>query len=84
MKVKVRRVGNSLTVTIPKEIALDVGIGPDTEVDVSIRGQQVVMEPIESRWERLVKDAQQQLAERGLTESDIDVAVAEIRGRPNA
>lgn len=84
MKVKVRRVGNSLTVTIPKEIAADVGIGPDTEMDVSIRGQVVVMEPVESRWERLVREVRRELAGREPAESDVDAAIAEARGLPPA
>jgi antitoxin component of MazEF toxin-antitoxin module len=79
MKVKVRRVGNSLTVTIPKEIALDLGIGPDMEVDVSVRDKALVMEPVGSRWERLVEEIRKEAAERGLTERDIFVGIARAR-----
>jgi antitoxin component of MazEF toxin-antitoxin module len=81
VKVKVRRVGNSLTVTIPKEIAVELSIRPDTEMDVTIREETVVLEPVESRWERLVRDVRQQLTDRGVTEDEIESAVAEARGR---
>ncbi|MFH0916303.1 MAG: AbrB/MazE/SpoVT family DNA-binding domain-containing protein [bacterium] len=81
MKVKVRRVGNSLTVTIPKEIAMDLGLGPDVEMDVSMRDGAVVLDPAGSRWDRLVAEVRRQAAERGLTERDVDLAVAEARDR---
>ncbi len=53
-------------------------------MNLSIRGQVVVMEPVESRWERLVREVRGQLAGRGLVESDIEAAIAEARGRPRA
>ncbi len=81
MRVKVRQVGNSLTVTIPKEIALDLAITPGTEVDVSVQDRVVVLEPVESRWERLLAEMRKLALERGLTETDVDEAIAESRGR---
>jgi antitoxin component of MazEF toxin-antitoxin module len=80
MRVKVRKVGNSLTVTIPKEIAMDLGLGPDVEMDVSAREGTLVLQPVTSRWDRLVAEVRIQPADRGLTEQDIDRAVAEARG----
>jgi antitoxin component of MazEF toxin-antitoxin module len=74
-------VGNSLTVTIPKEIALDLGITPKMEVDVSVQDRAVVLEPAESRWERLLVETRKLAIERDLTEADIDQAVTESRGR---
>lgn len=79
MRVKVRRVGNSLTVTIPKEIAMDLGLSPDVEMDVSPREGTLVLQPVASRWERLVTEVRAQAAERGLTEQDIDRALTEVR-----
>lgn len=79
MKVKVRRVGNSMTVTIPKEIVLDLGITPDTAMDISIRDKALVMEPVGSRWERLVEEIRKEAAEQGLTERDIFVGIARAR-----
>ncbi|MBN1632279.1 MAG: AbrB/MazE/SpoVT family DNA-binding domain-containing protein [Thermoleophilia bacterium] len=81
MRVKVRQVGNSLTVTIPKEIALDLGITPKMEMDVSIKDRVVVLEPAESRWERLLAETRKLAFERGLTETDVDEAIAESRDR---
>ena len=81
MRVKVRQVGNSLTVTIPKEIAVEMDLSADMEVDVGVRDQTVVMEPTMSRWERLLTEVRRQAAERGLSEADIERALAESRGR---
>lgn len=79
--MKVRQVGNSITVTIPKEIAVDLGITPKMEMDMSVRDHAVVMEPVESRWERLLAEARKQAVERGLDEADIARAIAESRDR---
>jgi virulence-associated protein VagC len=51
------------------------------EMDVSMRGGAVVMEPVGSRWDRLVAEVRRQAAERGLSEGDIDLAMAEARDR---
>jgi antitoxin component of MazEF toxin-antitoxin module len=79
--VKARRVGNSITVTIPKEIVSELDITEDTDMNLFVREGAVVMEPAVSRWDRLVERVRHQAAERGLTEADVDRAVAEIRGR---
>lgn len=81
MRLKVRQVGNSLTVTMPKEIALQLNLSSDSEVELTIRDQAVVIEPVLSRWERLLAEIRRQAAERGLSEADIDTALAESRGR---
>jgi antitoxin component of MazEF toxin-antitoxin module len=81
MRVKVRQVGNSLTVTIPKEIALELNLSSEVEVDLKVRDQTVVMEPVMSRWERLLAEVRKQAAERGLSEADVERALEESRGR---
>ena len=81
MRVKVRQVGNSLTVTIPKEIALDLDLSADMEMDVKISDRAVVMEPTSSRWERLLAEVRRQAAEQGLSEADVERALAESRGQ---
>ena len=81
MRVKVRRVGNSMTVTIPKEIAMGLALGPDVEMDVSVCDGAVILEPAGSRWDRLVAEVRRQAAERGLTESDVDFALKQARDR---
>lgn len=81
MRVKVRQVGNSLVVTIPKEIALDLGLAPGAEMDMALRDGLIVMEPAEDRWERLLSEARKKAAERGITEADIEAAIREYRGQ---
>jgi len=81
MRVKVRQVGNSLTVTIPREVVLDLDLSADMEMDVKISDQAVVMEPTSSRWERLLTEVRRQAAEQGLSEADIGRALAESRGQ---
>ncbi len=81
MRVKVRQVGNSLTVTIPKEIAVELNLSADVEVDVSVRDQTVTMVPTMSRWERLLAEVRKQAAERGLSEADVERALTESRGQ---
>lgn len=78
--VKARRVGNSITVTIPKEIVTELDITEDTDMNLFVREGAVVMEPVVSRWDRLVAQAREKAAERGVGEADVDQAVAEIRG----
>jgi hypothetical protein len=48
-------------------------------VDVSVRDKALVMEPVGSRWERLVEEIRKEAAERGLTERDIFVGIARAR-----
>jgi antitoxin component of MazEF toxin-antitoxin module len=77
--VKARKVGNSVTVTIPKDIASEAGITEDMEMNVFVREGAVVMEPAVPRWDRLVARVRKDAADRGLTEADVDQAVAEVR-----
>lgn len=81
MQVKVRRVGNSISVTIPKDVAAELALDENTQMNVTVRDGAVVLEPAVSRWDRLVADVRKQAAERGLTERDVSDAVSEIRGR---
>ena len=81
MRVKLRRVGNSLTVTIPKETAMQFHLGPDTEMDVLAHEGALVLEPIGSRWDRLVREVRRQTDERQLTQRDVERALAEVRER---
>ena len=81
MKVKARRVGNSLAVTIPKAVAAEFGIDENTDMNVLVRNNTVVLEPVVSGWDRLLLDVRRQAESRGLTERDVIDAIAEIRGR---
>ncbi len=81
MKVKARKVGNSLTITIPRDVVVELGLTEDTDMNVFVREDAVVVEPTTSRWDRLVAKTRAQAAERGITEADVDAAVAEMRGK---
>ena len=45
MRAKIQKWGNSLAVRIPKPIAHDVGLRPDADVEMSIQGGRLVLEP---------------------------------------
>jgi antitoxin component of MazEF toxin-antitoxin module len=77
--VKARKVGNSVTVTIPKDVVTEMGITEDMDMNVFVREGVVVMEPTVSRWDRLVSSVRVRAAEMELSETDVDEAVAEIR-----
>jgi antitoxin component of MazEF toxin-antitoxin module len=83
--VKARKVGNSITVSIPRDVVVEMGITEDMDMNVFVREGAVVMEPAVSRWERLVSRVRDEAAERGLSEADVDQAVAELRSeRPRS
>ena len=81
MRVKARKVGNSIVVTIPKEVATELGINESTEMEVGARDGALILEPAVSRWDRLVLQVRQEAAMRDLNEDDVADALAEIRGR---
>ncbi len=81
MKVKTRKVGNSLTVTIPKELVSEMDLSEDTDMNIFVREGTVVLEPVVSRWDRLVARVRDQAAERGLTEADVRAEVSALRDR---
>ena len=77
--VKARKVGNSVTVTIPRDVVAEMGITEDMDMNVFVREGAVVMEPTVSRWDRLVSRVRIQAAEAELSEADVDQVVAQIR-----
>jgi len=79
--VKARKVGNSMTVSIPRDVVAELGITEDMDMNVFAREGAVVIEPAISRWDRLVARVREDAAARGLTEADVDTAVAEIRSK---
>jgi antitoxin component of MazEF toxin-antitoxin module len=84
MKVKARKVGNSLTVTIPKEVVYEMRLTPETDLNVFVREGAVVMEPVLSEWDRRLIRMRAHAAERGLTEADVFQAIAEVRAEAAA
>jgi len=81
MRVKARKVGNSITVTIPRELVTEMDITEDTDMDIFVREGVVVIEPVLSRWDRLVERVRAQAAESGAGEADVDAEMAAIRQR---
>ena len=47
--VKARKVGNSITVSIPRDIVAEMGITEDMDMNVFVREGAVVMEPAVSK-----------------------------------
>jgi antitoxin component of MazEF toxin-antitoxin module len=79
MKVKTRRVGNSLTITIPRDVVAEMRLSADTDMNVFVREGAVVIEPVLSEWDRLVAKMRAQAAAAGVTEDDVLRALAEVR-----
>jgi antitoxin component of MazEF toxin-antitoxin module len=83
MKVKLRKVGNSYTVTVPREIVDELVLdeGGELDIDFIARQDRVVLKPARSRLDRLMDRMQAKAKRRGVTEADVDEAIREIRGR---
>jgi antitoxin component of MazEF toxin-antitoxin module len=79
MRVKLRKVGNSLTVTIPYEIVDELCLIEGMELDVVAREESVVLETPSATWERICEPMRKAAEERGITEDDIVAAVREMR-----
>ncbi len=45
MRTRIQKWGNSLAVRIPKAYAVDLGIGPDAPVELSLEGDVLVLRP---------------------------------------
>jgi antitoxin MazE len=46
MVTKIQRWGNSLGLRIPKSFAVDAGVEAGSEVDISIEGDRLVIQPV--------------------------------------
>lgn len=77
MRVKARRVGNSLTVTIPKELVTEMDLAEDTDMNIFVREGAVVLEPVVSRWDRLVERVRAEAA--SVAEADVDEEMRRLR-----
>ena len=49
METRVQKWGNSLALRIPKPIANEVGIKPNSPVKLSLRGRELVIVPVKPR-----------------------------------
>lgn len=79
LKLKIRKVGNSLTVTIPKELAEELDLNVSSEVEVSLAENKLVLVPSQSRWEKLTEKARETARKAGISEKDVMAAISEIR-----
>jgi antitoxin component of MazEF toxin-antitoxin module len=84
VKVKTRKVGNSLSITIPKDVVSEMHLTADTDMNVFVREGAVVMEPALSEWDSLMARMRAHAADRGLTEADVFKAIAEVRAEAAA
>ena len=46
METRVQKWGNSLALRIPKPLAAQIGLEPDSRVKLSLRGEELVIEPV--------------------------------------
>jgi antitoxin MazE len=50
MLTTIQRWGNSLAVRIPKPFALQTDLGENSEVDISLEGNRIVVSPAVKEW----------------------------------
>jgi len=50
MLTTIQRWGNSLAVRIPKPFALQTDLGENSEVDISLEGDRIVVSPAVKEW----------------------------------
>ncbi len=48
MRIRVQKWGNSLALRIPKAFASEVGVGRETEVEVTLQEGRIVVSPVRS------------------------------------
>ena len=70
-------------ITLPKAIRSLLSLSPGTQFAVFSDGENVLLKPLKSpdtvEFKRLLDDARQWAAEVGLTEADIQNAIADVR-----
>lgn len=79
MRVKLRKVGNSMTVTIPYEVVDELMLEEGTEVDVVVREDSVMIEPVVGTWDAMCERLRSQTDAKGITEEDVASAVEDER-----
>ena len=50
MATTVQRWGNSLAIRIPKAFALEAGLAEDAEVEIGVRGGNLIVRPARKDW----------------------------------
>jgi antitoxin component of MazEF toxin-antitoxin module len=79
--VKLRKVGNSMTFTLPAEIVRETALGPGEEFDVRWTADGILFTPTVTRWDKLVAESRSIAARERFTERDVLDEIARIRGR---
>ena len=79
MRVKLRKVGNSMTVTIPYEVVDELLLEEGAEVDVVVREDRVVIEPVAGTWDAMRERLRARAEAAGITDEDVLVAVEKVR-----
>ena len=46
METRVQKWGNSLALRIPKPLAVQIGLEPNSPVELSLRGKELIIEPV--------------------------------------
>jgi antitoxin component of MazEF toxin-antitoxin module len=85
MKVKLRKVGNSYTVSIPREFVSELGLTEGTDMNIFVREDTVVIKPETESWEQMLEESLRIGRERNVTEEMILDECYEVRyGRPRS
>ncbi len=79
MKVKLRKVGNSYTLTVPREYVSELGMDEGSEFEVLVAEDRVVYKPVADTWDSLRDKLRTQAESRGITDGDVEQAVKELR-----
>jgi len=79
VRVKLRKVGNSMTVTIPYEVVDELLLEEGSEVEVVVREDRVVIEPVAGTWDAMRARLRAQAEAAGIAEADVVAAVEEAR-----
>lgn len=79
MRVKLRRVGNSYTLTVPTDVVAELGLAEGSDLDVIVREDQVVYALAVEPWDAVRAKLKREAESRGINEADIDEAVEQLR-----
>ena len=79
MKVKLRKVGNSFTLTLPGEYVAELGLSEGSDLNVVVREDRVVYEPATDTWDALREKLRRQASVQGIDEEAVKAAVEDIR-----
>ncbi|MYF17852.1 MAG: AbrB/MazE/SpoVT family DNA-binding domain-containing protein, partial [Gemmatimonadetes bacterium] len=74
METRVQKWGNSLALRIPEPLAIQIGLEPNSPVKLSLRGKELVIEPIKTSKLKL-DDLLSQVTEHNL-HGEIDTGPA--------